>query len=97
MAIDKKLNILLKDLTKNSRNSLSKQTVITINHAVKEQSTITSTSPDKKQETTPIVSLYFGDKYAQFYNGFPQTAWNNPKLKPLVDYLVGNNWETNLD
>lgn len=87
MAIDEKLNILLKDLTKSPRNTLDEQTVMTLTHTAKE----------KPEEKIPIVSLYFGDKYAQFHDEFTQTARNNSELKPLVDYLVRNHWETNLD
>lgn len=44
-----------------------------------------------------VVALYPLQKYAQFQGEYTQTAWSNPELKPLIDYLLSQDWDTNID
>ena len=43
-----------------------------------------------------IVSLFSGRKYAEFEEDLRDTSAHGPNLKPLLDFLRKNNYETNL-
>ena len=44
-----------------------------------------------------VVTLYLGNKYAQFYYEFAQIGRGFEELKPLFDYLERNEFDMNLD
>jgi hypothetical protein len=56
-----------------------------------------SNPPLIEKESAPVVTLYLGDKYAEFYEGFSQIAHTFNSLKPLLNYLKENGWGSNLD
>jgi len=97
MNIDEKLNLIIEELLKNPRNSQSQQIVIDITHTLKEKVTTTCIGPLPETKKMGMVTLYLGDKYAQFHEEFTQTADTNPELKPLIDYVTKRGWRNNLD
>lgn len=44
-----------------------------------------------------ICDVYPSEKRAIFYESYQQTAPSIKELKPLTDFLIKNNYETNLD
>ena len=97
MLIDEILGKVLEEIAENPRNSIDSQLVLTLTHNVRESSVVTSMHPDEiPEKELPVVTLYVGNKSAQFHGEFTQTASDNPELKPLIDYLEKNNWDYNL-
>ena len=84
MAIDDQLQKILNDVMKNPNNSMSSHEVIDIENQGR----------DKRRHQ--VVTLYLMDKYAVFHDEYTQTAFSIPELKPLVDYCIKNDWNTNL-
>jgi hypothetical protein len=73
--VEENLEKILLKLSKNPKNSLNVQGVITIYHE------------DKSGEKYPIVNLYLKDKYAHFHDEYTQTVITNPELRPLYDFI----------
>jgi hypothetical protein len=48
-------------------------------------------------EGRPIVTIYTGEKYAQWHDEFTQNAASIPDLKPLLRLLIDQGYKMNLD
>lgn len=95
--VDNDLEKAVGEVLNNPRNSFDIQGILTISHDITSKgSFITGVGKIEKDNTT-VVELYLNDKYAQFHGEFAQTASLNPELKPLMDYLNKNGWNTNLE
>jgi len=87
MPLEGKLKEVIDKLMENTNNSLDTQEVIDIDHI----------GSDKQKHQ--LVTLFLGDKYAQFHDEYTQLASSIPDLKPLADYVLdeSNGWDNNLD
>ena len=82
---DEGLRFVLEKVLENPRTRASTGQVIDIVHK------------GKDNEDHHVVALYSSNKYAQFQGEYTQTAWSNPELKPMIDYLLQNGWDLNID
>jgi hypothetical protein len=83
--VEEDLKKTLAEILENSRDSFDIQGIIRINHK----------GIDNKDYL--IACLYLKDKYAEFHGEFIKTANTNPKLRLLINYLIRNDWESNLE
>ena len=57
---------------------------------------ITQEIMDVVYDGKEMVTIYMGDKYAQWHGDFARTAPLNPELRPLVEYLSYIGYRQNL-
>ncbi len=86
------LDDLLLELGKNPLNKIRKEK--DVRHVIHEY--ILKKDGQEEMIVAPIVSIYTGEKYAEFHDEFTQTALMNPELQPLVKFLNENRYRTNL-